>query len=148
MKKRALHLMGTVVILFFAFISRPSIAFDTMSWSPRTPAGGAFVSDPNFWIRQAEMAKWGSEVFFFPPNKNKNKNKTKTWTTGGSSRYGVFQALDDEGNVILFNADGDPIEKRDDEIVSRDATGNFFYFTPQTSHVTTSQINKARAQKR
>lgn len=139
--------MGAVVILFFAFISRPSIALDTMSWSPRTPAGGAFVSDPNFWIRQAEMAKWGSEVFFFAPSKNKNSSKTKTWTTGGGSRYGAFQTIDDDGNVILINAKGEVIEKRDDEIVSRDSTGNFFYFTPQTSHVTSSQINKARAVK-
>ena len=140
--------MSRVMAVFFILLCGSSMAFDTMSWSPRTPAGGAFVGDSNFWIRQAVMAKWGSEIFFIAPNESKNTLTQTSTTKGGDRRYGVFQSIDDNGNVILFNANGDPIEKKDDEIVVREAGGSFYYFSPQTTHFTSTQINKVRARKR
>ena len=147
MKQKELRLISAMTVLFFVLLCGSSMAFDTMSWSPRTPAGGAFVGDSNFWIRQAVMAKWGSEVFFIAPNESKNTNTTKSETSGGDRRYGTGFALDEQGDVILFNFKGEQIERKDTEIVSVDTLGRFFYFTPQTSHVTVTQINKVRADK-
>jgi hypothetical protein len=148
MGKKALRLMSTVMVIFFVLLMcGSSMAYDSMSWSPRTPAGGAYVGDSNFWIRQAVMAKWGSEVFFMAPTKSKSTNSTTSVSLGGDRRYGTGYALDDQGNVILFNFKNEQIEKKDDEVVSVDTLGRYFYFTPQTSHVTTTQIYEVSADK-
>ena len=145
MKKNVLRIMSTVMLIFFGLMCGFSMAYDSMSWSPRTPAGGAFVGDSNFWIRQAVIAKWGSEVFFIAPNKTKSTNSTTNEVLGGDRRYGSAVAFDDQGDVILFNFKGEQLEKKDNEIVSVDNQGRFFYYTNQTSHVTTTQINETRA---
>ena len=137
--------MGTVAVILLGLMCGSSMATDMMSWSPRTPAGGAFVGDANFWIRQAVISEWGSEVFFMAPNKTKSTNSTTNEVVGGDRRYGAGVAFDDQGNVILFNSKGEQIEKKDNEIVTSDNQGRFFYFTPQTTHVTTTQINETSA---
>jgi hypothetical protein len=147
MKKNVLRLMSTVMVIFFGLMCGSSIAYDSMSWSPRTPAGGAYIGDSNFWIRQAVMTKWGSEVFFIAPNKYKNTNSTTSTVLGGDRRYGTGYAIDDQGDVILFNVKGERLGKKDNEVVSVDTLGRFFYFTPQTSYVTTTQISETSADK-
>jgi len=137
--------MGTVAVLFFGFTCGSSMAIDTMSWSPRTPAGGAPVSDPNFWVRQAVIAEWGADAVYLGARKNINESTQTSDVTGGDRRYGEA-FFDDQGNVILFNFRGEQIEKRDNEIVSFDASQNsFYYFTPQTTHVTSTQITETTA---
>ena len=145
MGKNVLRRMGAVAVVFLGLTCGSSVAAETMSWSPRTPAGGAHVGDPNFWVRQAVIAKWGADAVYLGASKNITKNSTTSEVIGGDRRYGFSQAIDDQGNVVLLNSKGELIEKRDDEITSRDNQGNFYYFTPQTSHVTTTQITETRA---
>mgnify|MGYP006987950244 CR=1 FL=1 len=145
MRKNVLRLMGTVAFIFLGLTCGSSMAIDTMSWSPRTPAGGAFVGDSSYWLRQALLSKWGSEAFYLGARNNTVINSQTSEVIGGDRRYGDGVGFDEQGNVILFNFKGDQIEKKDHEIVSLDERGRFYYFTPQTSHVTTTQITESRA---
>jgi hypothetical protein len=93
MNKKVFSLLGT--LLFLALLCKPVGATDVMSWSPRTPAGGGYISDPNFYFKMGTVVEYGSQSLLF-------NEYTVTTVVEEETANSEFYQIDTEGNTWSF----------------------------------------------
>lgn len=138
MNKKVFSLLGT--LLFLALLCKPVGAIDVMSWSPRTPAGGGYISDPNFYFKMGTVVEYGSQSLFF---------NEYTVTAVVEEETAIFESYqtgfgytksDDEGRIFYFNMKGEVMDGFG--MVESDEEGyDVRYFSPDTSVKTTTTTN-------
>ena len=108
MNKKVFSLLGT--LLFLALLCKPVGATDVMSWSPRTPAGGGYISDPNFYFKMGTVVEYGSQSLLF---------NELTVTTVVEEEIPIFESYptglafaerDDEGRISYLNLKGEAMD--------------------------------------
>ena len=139
MNKKVFSLLGT--LLFLALLCKPVGAIDVMSWSPRTPAGGGYISDPNFYFKMGTVVEYGSQSLFFNEYTvtavvEEETAILESYLTGS----GYFES-DDAGRTFYFDMKGEAmdgfgiVQKIDEEGY------DVWYFSPVTTVKTTTTTN-------
>jgi hypothetical protein len=95
MNKRLISLLGPFLLLALLCLSAGA---EDLIWEPRTPAGGGYISDPDYYFRMADAAKSGSE----------NRQVSQTFD-GYPFARGFYEATDD-GRVVYYDVNGQKVD--------------------------------------
>jgi hypothetical protein len=136
--KKVFSLLGT--LLFLALLCKPVGAIDEMSWSPRTPAGGGYISDPNFYFKMGTVVKYGSQSLLFTEYTVTSVVEEETSIFESYPTGFGYAKSDDEGRIFYFNLKGESIDGFG-IVQIIDEEGHAQYFSPGTSVKTTTTTN-------
>jgi hypothetical protein len=95
MNKRLISLLGPFLLLTLLCLSAGA---EDLIWEPRTPAGGGYMADPDYYFRMADAAKSGSETM-----------QVSQTFDGHPFARGFYEATDD-GRVAYYDKDGNRVD--------------------------------------
>jgi hypothetical protein len=94
------------IFIFLLVFNMSAGAEDLMSWHPRTPAGGGYIADPDYYFTMAKVVKYGSQSLIFNEYQVVTDISERSFNSPPILIGIGYWKLDEHGNITYFDAAG------------------------------------------